>query len=119
MEIKFRIKSEYGKKEYIYFNLPWNYNESFSCDLSEIEDKSTLAQYINLNDINGDEIYENDMLIDRKNGNCFNVFRVAGGFGINAHKSDFNFEKRPSIFYESVAEPRISKYISGNCEIIK
>jgi hypothetical protein len=39
MEIKFRIKSEYGKKEYIYINLPWNYNESFSCDLSEIEDK--------------------------------------------------------------------------------
>lgn len=78
-----------------------------------------LEQYINLLDINGDEIYENDMLIDRNNGNCFNVFRVSGGFGINTHRSDFNFEKKPSIFYDSIADMQTASYISGNCEIIK
>lgn len=119
MEIKFRIKSEYGERKFIYFNLPWVYNESFSCDLSEIEDKSTLAQCINLKDMNGDEIYENDILIDRKNGSYFNVFRVSGGFGINVHKSDFNFDKKPSIFYDSIGDMQTAGYISSNCEIMK
>lgn len=78
-----------------------------------------LEQYINLKDMNGDEIYENDMLIDMNNGNYFNVFRVAGGFGINIHKSDFNFDKKPSIFYDSIGDMQTASYISGNCEVIK
>ena len=62
MEKKFRIKSDWGNKEWIYFELPWCYSESFSCDLSEIKDKTTLGQFVGMQDINGKDIYEGDII---------------------------------------------------------
>jgi len=62
MEKKFRIKSDYGNKEWIYFELPWCYSESFSCDLSEIKDKTTLGQFVCMKDMNGKDVYEGDII---------------------------------------------------------
>ncbi len=64
---KFRIKSDWGKKEWLFFELPWNYSESFSCDLSAIEDKSTHGEFTGSVDINGVDIYELD-IVKKKNG---------------------------------------------------
>jgi hypothetical protein len=113
MEIKFRARL--GDNTLMYQGTPdietlesfiWHYG----CQ--------NIEQYINLKDCNGKEIYENDILINRNNGHKYNVFRVAGGFGINTHQSDFNFDKKPSLFYDSIGDMQTASFISGNCEIV-
>lgn len=57
-EIKFRIKNKWnGDWEYF----PWNYNESWSCELQNC-DESTLGQFTGLVDSAGKKIYEGDVI---------------------------------------------------------
>ncbi len=70
-------------------------------------------QFIGLIDCNGKEIFEGDFLINKHNGNKYNVFRVAGGFAINTHQNDFN---RSTPFYTSF-DMQTASYINGNCYV--
>ena len=77
-------------------------------------DPESVSQYVNLKDCKGNDVYENDVLINVNNGNKYNVFRVSGGFAINTHQNDFN---RKTPFYTALADMQTSSYISGNCVV--
>ena len=81
---------------------------------AKIED-CELLQFTGLVNKSGVEIFEGDILEDSNRKWKFNVFRVAGGFAINTHQSDFN---RPTPFYESISDMQNASYIIGNCEVI-
>lgn len=81
------------------------------------KDNAELLQFIGLKDCQGNDICEGDNLVETApRGNRYKVYRVEGGFAINAHQDDFL--KDHIVFYESTADMQTASYITGNCIVI-
>jgi hypothetical protein len=76
-------------------------------------DPETICQCIDLQSVDGIEIYTNDYLEDTR-GNKYLVRSVMGGFAINTFQDELN-ECR---FYESTADMQNASFIESQCRII-
>jgi len=74
-----------------------------------------------LNDRDGIEIFEGDILQFTRLDNSkeyFKVWHEKGGLVINIHSNDFNKPTEKISFFEALANMQTASFLSGSCEII-
>lgn len=111
-EIKFRVWN--GIK--MHYNIE-GFGDNMYC-ISIYQDEwisGWLMQYTGLNDRNNREIWEGDVLGDEYGNVRYEVFRIAGGFGVNTHKDDLG---RETLFYTALGDMQMMSYVSTNCVVL-
>ena len=71
----------------------------------------TIGQFIGINDVNGKEICEGDVLYYAERNQWFKVFRVGGGFAVNTHQDDLKKEK--VYFYTGLSDMQNASWVSS------
>jgi hypothetical protein len=71
----------------------------------------TIGQFISINDKNGKEICEGDILYYAERNQWYKVFKVGGGFAVNTHQDDFKKEK--VYFYTGLSDMQNGSWVSG------
>lgn len=75
---------------------------------------------IRLKDIDGTDIFVNDILYCDKSDTYYTVFEVPGGYAIESNPKSFGIYDKDDLMpvYESTADPQASSYISMNLKVI-
>lgn len=86
---------------------PW-----YKCDI----DKSTICQYTNLKDKNGNEVYTGDIVVDEHNRDWL-VFDAPGGFCV-CRVEEWLQTKHNPIIYSGLSEPQNAAWTRQSCEVV-
>lgn len=80
-----------------------------------------LQRFTGLLDVEGGEIYEDDILLDEDRNIEYRVYSLRGGFGIKAvywADSKEELTSADTLIIEPLANAQTRSYITGSCKII-
>lgn len=85
------------------------------------DDSLYLQRFTGLLDIEGAEIYEDDILLDEDRNTEYRVYSLRGGFGIKAvywADSKEELTSADTLIIEPLVDAQTRSYVTGYCKII-
>lgn len=109
MIIKFRAK-EKGTGQWQFWDYPHQQMPPLHIEFS------TVGQFVNIHDVDKNEIYVGDILEDELNRRWI-VFDAPGGFCVCTIEESSETNNNPSI-YSALGEPQNASWTAQNCKVI-
>lgn len=117
--IKFKLYIRKEDKEYNVEQI-WFNEDSISVvydqiKLGYIDNKECfLMEYTGLKDVNGRDVYSNEIYKDNK-GNLYRIYKTFGGFGISLKPFESTFIGQDQYFLDALAERQTVSWFESSC----
>jgi hypothetical protein len=95
-------------------------NNGVTSIIYEPEYTGVKLDFINLQDMNGQDIFVGDILYCKNTDTYFTVFEMPGGYCIEGNPKFFGLheDSDPFPIVESISEPQTSSFIRESCSVV-
>lgn len=117
--IKFKLYIRKEDKEYDVEQIWFNKDQiTVVCDeikIRNIDNKECfLMEYTGLKDVNGRDVYSNEIYKDDK-GSLYRIYKTFGGFGISLKPFESTFTGQDQYFLDALADRQTISWFESSC----